>query len=130
MADPLFPYPSGVYGGSSGPPDTLGQDTNPGDDPSWLSAAYIEMSSAWQPINVCVGGTQAFREDAAVLLAQEPREDEQAWQRRVSRAVFSPFLQRLADQAAGLLMRKPIIFQSKEEGGIVDPLGGGLSSRR
>ena len=78
------------------------------------------MSERWQPIQICVGGTQAFRENAATLLPQEPKEDKAAWRRRVSHAVLSPFLTRLADQAAGLICRKPIALQSRYEGGTVD----------
>ena len=70
---------------------------------------------------VCVGGTQAFRANAEVLAPREPREDEDAWRRRVSHGVLSPFLTRLAEQAAGLLLRKPITLESKEEDGEVDP---------
>ena len=68
----------------------------------------------------CVGGTQAFRENAATLLPQEPKEDEKAWKRRVSHGVLSPFLTRLAEQAAGLICRKPITLQPREDGGTVD----------
>ena len=35
-------------------------DEKAGDDPSWLSAAYLEMSERWQPIKVCMAGTQGF----------------------------------------------------------------------
>ena len=35
----------------------------------------------------------------------EPKEDDAAWRRRVSHAVLSPFLVRIADQAAGLITR-------------------------
>ena len=79
------------------------------------------MSESWQPIRVCVGGTQAFRENCAELLPIEPKEDEAAWHRRVSHAVLSPFTTRIADQAAGLILRKPIQLEPKEEGGTVDP---------
>lgn len=115
------PYPSGLFAPGAGPPDALGiRDESAGNDPSWISGAYMEMSERWQPIQVCVGGTQAFRENAATLLPQEPKEDKAAWRRRVSHAVLSPFLTRLADQAAGLICRKPITLQSREEGGAVD----------
>ena len=80
----------------------------------------MEMSERWKPINVCVGGTQTFRENARTLLPLEPKEDAKAWERRVSHAVLSPFLTRLAEQAAGLIMRKPIQLEPKEEGGEVD----------
>ena len=69
---------------------------------------------------ICMGGTQAFRENAVTLLPIEPKEDEAAWKRRVSHAVLSPFLTRLADQAAGLICRKPITLQPREEEGDVD----------
>ena len=78
------------------------------------------MSEQWQPVLVCMGGTQAFRSNAEMLLPIEPREDEAAWRRRVSHAVLSPFLTRLAEQAAGLILRKPIQLEPKEEDSEVD----------
>ena len=115
-------YPSGIYGPSNGPPDdlTLDRDQAAGNDPSWLSGAWIEMSERWQPMLVCMGGTQAFRENSGELLPIEPKEDEAAWKRRVSHAVLSPYTMRIADQAAGLIMRKPFQLEPKEEGGEVD----------
>ena len=89
--------------------------------PSFESDAYLQMSVNWFPIDVCVGGTSFFRYNAETLLAQEPAELEDAWQRRVSRATFSPFTVRIAEQAAGLVLRKPITLESKEQDGEVDP---------
>ena len=122
MADNSQAYPSGVFGPSNGPPDEalLNEQEKAGNDPSWLSGPYLEMSKWWAPILVCMGGTQTFRENAATLLPIEPKEDSQAWRRRVSHAVLSPFLTRLADQAAGLICRKPITLKAREEGGDVD----------
>lgn len=117
-------YPSGIYQPGDGPPDELELQNNQaaaGNDPSWLSGPYLEMSEWWQPINVCVGGTQAFRENAGALLPLEPKENEAAWGRRVSHATLSPFTTRIAEQAAGLILRKPIQLNPKEEGGEVDP---------
>lgn len=121
MADNKF-YPSGIYSPGNGPPDELqfNEQEKAGNDPSWLSGPYLEMSEWWQPIKVCAGGTQTFRENAPNLLPQEPREDEAAWRRRTSHAVLSPFLTRIAEQAAGLIMRKPLVFESKEAEGVVD----------
>ena len=116
-------YPSGIYGPGNGPPDDLAatdRDAAAGNDPSWLSGPYLEMSERWQPMLVCMGGTQTFREHAGELLPIEPKEDEAAWRRRVSHAVMSPFTVRIADQAAGLIMRKPIQLEPKEEDGEVD----------
>ena len=115
-------YPSGIYGPGQGPPDeaALNDQAEAGSDPSWLSGPYLQMAEWWTPIKVCAGGTQAFRENAPTLLPREPKEDEAAWRRRVSHAVLSPFLTRIADQAAGLICRKPITLQSRKEGGEVD----------
>ena len=122
MPDSQRGYPSGVYGPGQGPPDELdlNSQAEAGNDPSWLSGPYLEMSERWQPVKVCMGGTQAFREEAGTLLPIEPREDDAAWRRRVSHAVLSPFLTRLADQASGLICRKPVTLQPREEGGQVD----------
>ncbi len=114
-------YPSGIYGSSSGPPDAGLNDENPGDSPDFLSGPYLEMSKAWHPINVCAGGTQVFRGNAETLLPIEPKEERPAWERRVSHAVLSPFLTRIAEQASGLILRKQITLEPKDEGGIVDP---------
>ena len=119
-------YPTGIYGPGDGPPDTTqansyAEQAAAGDDPSWLSGPYLEMSESWQPIKVCVGGTQGFRENCAQLLPIEPKEDKEAWERRVSHAVLSPFTTRIAEQAAGLILRKPIQLEPKEEDGTVDP---------
>ena len=122
MADNSRSYPSGIYGPGNGPPDeaALNDQEKAGNDPSWLSGPYLQMSEWWHPIKVCVGGTQAFRENSDSLLPLEPKEDIQAWRRRVSHSVLSPFLTRIADQAAGLICRKPITLQPREEGGEVD----------
>ena len=64
---------------------------------------------------VCMNGTQGFRENAGTLLPIEPKEDEAARRRRVSHAVLSPFTMRIADQAAGLIMRKPVSWSRKKK---------------
>ena len=115
-----FTYPSGIYGSQNiglQPVD----DVNPGDDPSWVSSPVLDMSTQWTPIDVCVGGTQALRLNAKTLLPQEPREDEDAWRRRIYHATVVPYLTRIADQAAGLILRKPIQLTAQQEGAEVDP---------
>ena len=93
--------------------DPLPAPTPPGaeDNPSVLSAAVLSMLPRWDPINVCLGGTAALRADAHRLIPQEPREDAGAYERRIFHAVLPPFLQRLASQAAGLILRKGIQLQ-------------------
>ena len=122
-------YPSGLYPSQQPPgyaPYNQPNDENQvgqvvGDDPSFESDAYLQMSTSWFPIDVCTGGTQFFRYNAEMLLPQEPQELEDAWQRRVSRATLTPFTVRSAEQAAGLVLRKPIVLESKEQDAEVDP---------
>ena len=68
-----------------------------------------------------MGGTQAFREERCIFAPPGTREDYDAWKRRISHAVLSPFVTRIADQAAGLICRKEITLKPREEGGTVDP---------
>ena len=121
-------YPSGIYPGQRPPgyaPYTQVTDetsyTEAGNDPSFESDAYLRMSINWLPIDCCVGGTQFFRYNAKTFLPQEPAELEDAWQRRVSHATFSPFTVRIAEQAAGLILRKGITLSSKQQDADVDP---------
>ena len=116
-------YPSGIYPEYQ-PPDAAELNdayTGGGNDPSYLSSAYMAMSRAWEPIKCCQLGTQYFREHAELYLPPEPRENEQAWKRRVSHAVMSPFLTRLVEQAAGLLLRKPIQLEPADGSDYVNP---------
>lgn len=115
-------YPTGVYAEQSNlNGDTNLDENNPGNDPSWVSQPVLTMSEAWTPIEICMGGTQVFRKYARTLLPQEPREFEDAWVRRVSHATLPPYTTRIAEQAAGLVLRKAIQLQPKTEGGEVDP---------
>ena len=122
MADNSHSYPNGIFGPLNGPPDpaALNEQEKAGNDPSFLSAQYLMMSEAWQPILICEAGTQGLRENASTLLPLEPREDVDSWRRRVAHATLSPFLTRIAEQAAGLIMRKPITLQPREDGQQVD----------
>ena len=118
MAD--NPYPSGLYS-----PETLFEpeniDTNPGDDPSWISGPVWDMSTQWGPIDAVIGGTQYVREHSDVLLPIEAREEEAAYRRRVFHAVMSPYTTRVAEQCASLILRKAINLTSRSEDAEVDP---------
>ena len=124
-----YQYPDGIYPSQRPPGYAPYQQLNDenqlgsvvGDDPSFESDGYLQMSVSWFPVDCCVGGTAFFRYNAETLLPQEPQELEDAWRRRVSRATFSPFTVRIAEQAAGLVLRKPIVLESKEQDGEVDP---------
>ena len=115
-------YPSGIYSPSMGN-SVLdpAPETSPGSDPSWISGPVMAMSESWVPIDCCIGGTQYFRQNAQVFLPREPKEDYDAWRRRVSHATFSPYVTRLAEQAVSLVLRKPFQLLPRQEDGDVDP---------
>ena len=129
MAGNQYDYASGIYPSQRPPgyaPYNQLNDENQlgsvvGDDPSFESDAYLQMSVSWLPIDCCVGGTAFLRTNARTFLSQEPQELEDAWERRVSRATLAPFTVRIAEQAAGLVLRKPIVLESKQQDGEVDP---------
>ena len=77
-------------------------------DPSKRSQLVQTMEPAWETIDLCVGGTAALRADSRKYIPQEPREDNEAYNRRIFHATLPPFLTRLASQAAGVILRKGI----------------------
>jgi predicted secreted protein len=82
----------------------IGQD----DDPSVLSSAVLSMLPHWEPIDICVGGTRALRSYAEKIIPREPSEAQASYERRIFHATLPPFLNRLASQAAGIILRKGI----------------------
>jgi hypothetical protein len=77
-------------------------------DPSVLSSAVLSMIPQWEPIDVCMGGTRVLRANAEKLIPREPSEAKESYERRIFHATMPPFLQRLASQAAGVILRKGI----------------------
>ena len=69
------------------------------------------MRPLWEPIDVCLSGTSGLRANARRLIPQEPREEDSAYQRRIFHATLPPFLNRLASQAAGIILRKGIYLE-------------------
>jgi hypothetical protein len=95
-----YPYPM--------PPGT-------GEDPSIRSGSVVGMMPFWQVINLCTGGTKALRANAEQIIPREPREDDDAYNRRIFHATLPPFLQRLAAQAAGTILRKGIHLEGGDK---------------
>ena len=77
-------------------------------DPSKRTQLVQSMEPAWDPIDLCLGGTSELRARARDFIPQEPREDDSAYNRRIFHATLPPFLTRLASQAAGVILRKGI----------------------
>lgn len=73
------------------------------------------MSEYWWPIDVNVGGTKAVRDNSEQIIPREPREDDAAYNRRIYHATLPPFLNRLASQAAGTILRKGIHFEGGDQ---------------
>jgi hypothetical protein len=77
-------------------------------DPSKRTNLVQSMEPAWDPIDICLGGTFELRARSRDIIPQEPREDTAAYNRRIFHATLPPFLTRLASQAAGIILRKGI----------------------
>ena len=72
------------------------------------------MVPQWEPIDICMGGTRALRANAESVIPREPREERDSYERRIFHATMPPFLQRLASQAAGVILRKGIQIEGDE----------------
>nr|BAR34277.1 phage portal protein [uncultured Mediterranean phage uvMED] len=121
-------YPTGLFGRQDpylqyDEPFQL--QVQPGQDPSWVSGPVLDMSVNWEPIDIVARGTQGLRLACKYLLPQEPSETDDSWNRRVSKATLSPFTARIAEQAAGLILRKGIQVLPNDyqeiEGAELDP---------
>jgi hypothetical protein len=124
-------YPTGDYSGASQRGVWNGRALIPGgagdqwagavsegygdEDPSIRSGASLAMLSVWPPIDICVGGTRAVRANSTDIIPREPREDDDAYKRRIFHAVMPPFLLRLARQAAGTILRKGIHLEGGDQ---------------
>lgn len=84
------------------------------DNPSIRSGAVIGMMQFWGTIDVNLGGTQTLRQQSDGLIPREADEPEDAYQRRVFHSTMPPFLQRLAQQAAGSILRKGIHLEGND----------------
>ena len=81
---------------------------SPTDDPFYRDTDVAAMSDGWQIMEAVTNGSDWIRLNAASFLPQEPREDEDAWRSRVRRSVLSPFTVRILENAAGLVLRRPV----------------------
>ena len=118
-------YPNYVGGGSNplypngvdpwvGPYNSTDSQAAP-EDPSARNGAVLGMMPYWNPINICVAGTDGLRDYAEEIIPREPREDDDAYKRRIFHATLPPFLQRLASQAAGTILRRGIHLEGGDQ---------------
>ena len=83
-------------------------------NPSIISSAVLLQMPGWEPIDLCTGGTFVLRSNAEKYIPKEPSENPDAYERRIFHAVMPPFLQRLASQAAGIILRKGIEIEGDD----------------
>ena len=102
-------------GGLTGHPDTVSPAEFVADDPSARNGAVLEMMQRWRTININVGGTNAIRYNAEEIIPREPKEPDDAYKRRIFHAVMPPFIQRLASQAAGTILRRGVHLEGGDE---------------
>lgn len=108
-----YPYVVGSPGNYLTPDGNTPSHMAP-EDPSARNGAVLGMMRYWGPINVCIAGTDGLRRNAEEIIPREPREDDAAYNRRIFHATLPPFLQRLASQAAGTILRKGIHFEGPD----------------
>ena len=101
VLSPLLTYPAS-------------QASTNADDPSVVSNAVVGMASDWAPIDTCLSGTTGLRLNCRDLIPQENSEADDAYNRRIFHATLPPFLQRLASQAAGVILRKGVQVEGDE----------------
>ena len=103
------------FDGLTGKPSTISPSSQSTDDPAARSGAVLGMMPHWEPINICVGGTQAIRIYAERIIPREPAEDDDGYNRRIFHATMPPFIQRLASQAAGTILRRGVHLEGGDQ---------------
>ncbi|MBD2156222.1 DUF4055 domain-containing protein [Leptolyngbya sp. FACHB-16] len=73
---------------------------------------HEEMCPYWDAIEAVRGGTQKLLEMGEAYLPKEPMEDDEAYSRRLNRAVlgFTPWYVRLVAGMTGTVFRKPVVM--------------------
>ena len=72
------------------------------------AAAWYAMEPHWILIEDLLQGTYGMRRKHRRYLPQEPREQDESYDNRLSRSVCPPYYQRLERMLAGMLTRKPV----------------------
>ena len=89
------------------------------------------MTPEWNQMAAVTNGSDFMKELHGRYLPQEPREDDDAYAARIGRSVLSPFTLRLIENAAGMVLRRPIGVDGdsywKEFSRNVDGLGSSIN---
>ena len=104
-------------GGFTGKPVTWSPSSQSKEDPSARSGAVLAMMPDWGPINLTSAGTDGIRPMQRQLSPVKTGKMMTIHNRRISfTRCMPPFVQRLASQAAGTILRKGVHL----EGGDTD----------
>ena len=82
--------------------------SGPTDTPFVRDGQVHAMTPDWNTMAAVTSGSDYIKNLHDRYLPQEPREDEDAYKSRIYRSVLSPFCLRLIENAAGLVLRRPI----------------------
>jgi len=82
--------------------------SGPSDTPFVRDGSVHAMTPSWNEMAAVTNGSDFMRELHGRYLPQEPREDDDAYAARIRRSVLSPFTLRLIENAAGMVLRRPI----------------------
>ena len=103
------------FKGLTGKPETLTPASVADDDPDARTGAVLQMMERWDVININVGGTNTLRFNAERIVPREPSEDDDAYRRRIFHSVLPPYVQRLAAQATGTILRRGVHLEGGDE---------------
>jgi hypothetical protein len=85
--------------------------------PFFMDWTITQMRSRWEIVRAVTNGTEYLHKNADTYLPREPREIAKdgydPWEKRVNLSVLTPFVKRLIQNAAGMVLRRRI----KLEGG-------------
>ena len=84
------------------------QGNGPTNTPFVRDGQVHAMTPDWNTMAAVTMGSDYIKNLHDRYLPQEPREDEDAYLGRIYRSVLSPFCLRLIENAAGLVLRRPI----------------------
>ena len=108
MTEVVYPYNPAMWSGDVGRHYGESSTGAGSEDPFRQDIQVIGMHPYWGRMQAVTNGTDFLRYYAPTYLPQEPREPEDAYATRVQRSVLSPYTVRLIDNAAGLILRRPI----------------------
>ena len=94
--------------GSEPTPPTAPSPAAPDDTPFVRDGVVHAMTPHWNTMAAVTMGSDYIKELHDRYLPREPREDDDAYQSRIYRSVLSPFTLRLIENAAGMVLRRPI----------------------